>query len=170
MGQSMAEFERCLLENGVEIDTCGAAAEAHLQFDDWPHNYYKYIYNGQTYLIYVAGTKYSDQVYRVSLRLDEDTYEKKENDFYKFIGRVAIETDFPIISRNKELGIVRFGNDCGDVGVSNAPCCVCIDFKDKENWLLDEAERQTMYDKSECERLQKEHNNPLFYDKNPRFR
>lgn len=166
----MAEFERCLLEKGVEIDSCSAAAEAHLQDYDWPDNYYKYIYNGQTYSIYVVGTKYSDQVRYVNLRLNAETYAEKENDFYKLIGRVAIETDLPIIRRNKELGIVTFGNDYGEVTVSNDPFDVNIIFQDKENWLLDLAEGHTTYDKSECKRLQKKYNNPLFYDKNPRFR
>ena len=163
MGQSLDDFEKCLVENGVVCSTDSCKK-------------YLFSYKNREYSIGVGCTKYSKQVMFVSVSLLSKIEEEKEEFLQRALGRIVREYEF----NKKEiidisyLNEVKFTLDMGTIYVRKNYLGKDITYSvylfDKENGSLSFAEHESdLYNKEVCKELQEKYNNPWFYDKNPRF-
>lgn len=176
MGQSLENFEKCLVENGV---VCSIYSEGESIYEDeyLRIKFYSYSNRDRKYTISVECTKYSKQVYRISVSLVSESEEQQEEFLQRALGRVISTYDFnkkeiedTLYRKNIKLLLDRGSVNVGKQSVGTR-FHYSLSFVDQENILLSFAEHENSkrYNKEVCKKLQDKYNNPLFYDKNPRF-
>ena len=175
MGQSLDDFEKCLVENGV---VCSTDSEGESIYEDeyLRIKFYSFSYRNREYSISVECTKYSKQVIRASVSLLSEIDEEKEEFLQRAVGRIVAEYEFnkKEIEKTPYRNVIKFTLNNGYVHVAKVSIGKDINYSvhlaDKENVELSFAEHESdLYNKEVCKELQDKYNNPLFYDKNPRF-
>lgn len=166
MGNSLANFEKMLLQNGVLKDYC---LNHDTQYDDQIGNFrrYKYIKNNNEYKLSVGYTKYSNLVCSVHVFLQYSDSTVCKDKYCEFVGKMINNSSFTI--KDKGTQFMKFENKSGEVHIYYDDTAISIFYRDCENDLLRQVECFINLDKRICKRLQKRYNNPLFYDNNPRF-
>lgn len=175
MGQSLDDFEKCLVGNGV---VCSIDSEGESIYEDeyLRIKFYSFSYRNREYSISVECTKYSRQVTRASVSLLSEIDEEKEEFLQRAVGRIVAEYEFnkKEIEKTPYRNVIKFTLNNGYVHVAKVSIGKDIKYSvnlaDKENVELSFAEHESdLYNKEVCKELQDKYNNPLFYDKNPRF-
>jgi hypothetical protein len=157
MDKSIDEFEKILLEKGVTKDFWISGDYAD----------YKITSDNQEYKISLHYTKYSKQVYMVSVSFADESYALCEKGYQRLVGRIVTEYNYKQAKKGEKY--IKFVGDFGTIDIFKNDGFVQIVFMDTENHVLMSAEQSSFLNWKRCKKLQKKYENPLFYDKNPRF-
>lgn len=162
MDKSIDEFEKILLGKGVIKDFCIRGGYKGIDY-----SCYEVSSDNQEYKIRLHYTKYSKQVYNVSVSFTDESYALCEKSYQRLVGRIVTEYNYKQAGKGEKY--IKFIGDFGTVDIFKDDGGVQIIFMDTENHVLMSAEQSSFLNRKMCKKIQKKYKNFLFYDKNPRF-